>query len=172
MRTCGAKSRRTGRPCQAPAMANGRCRMHGGTNPGAPAGNQRAVKHGIYARFYTEEEQATLDAMQLGDVDAELKLCRIRLMRALAAAQEHEGKPELHEMVAVTGRGKDGGITGEKRYKRTDYGHIIDRLLGRIESLERTRSELLRQVASDDDAPIARIEVEVVGRANAAPTND
>ncbi len=29
-------------------MKNGRCRMHGGTNPGAPKGNQNALKHGLY----------------------------------------------------------------------------------------------------------------------------
>jgi hypothetical protein len=27
---CGAKARTTGCPCRAPAMPNGRCRMHGG----------------------------------------------------------------------------------------------------------------------------------------------
>ena len=31
-----------------PAMANGRCRMHGGPSPGAPKGNRRAFKHGRY----------------------------------------------------------------------------------------------------------------------------
>ncbi len=29
-------------------MANGRCRMHGGTSPGAPIGNTNALKHGRY----------------------------------------------------------------------------------------------------------------------------
>jgi hypothetical protein len=29
-------------------MANSRCRMHGGTNPGAPKGNKPALKHGRY----------------------------------------------------------------------------------------------------------------------------
>lgn len=29
-------------------MKNGRCRMHGGTNPGAPKGNKNALKHGLY----------------------------------------------------------------------------------------------------------------------------
>lgn len=43
---CGAKTRR-GTPCRAAAMANGRCRMHGGTNPGGPYGNQHALKHGL-----------------------------------------------------------------------------------------------------------------------------
>jgi uncharacterized protein YjcR len=30
-------------------MPNGRCRMHGGTNPGAPKGNRNAFKHGRYS---------------------------------------------------------------------------------------------------------------------------
>ena len=30
---CGARTR-SGQPCQGPAMANGRCRMHGGTSTG------------------------------------------------------------------------------------------------------------------------------------------
>jgi hypothetical protein len=29
-------------------ILNGRCRMHGGTNPGAPKGNKHAFKHGRY----------------------------------------------------------------------------------------------------------------------------
>jgi uncharacterized protein YjcR len=45
---CGAKTRR-GTPCQCPAMLNGRCRIHGGTAPGAPKGNRNAVKHGFYS---------------------------------------------------------------------------------------------------------------------------
>jgi hypothetical protein len=35
-------------PCQSPAMPNGRCRMHGGSSPGAPVGNKNALKHGLY----------------------------------------------------------------------------------------------------------------------------
>ena len=44
---CGARTRK-GNPCRSPAMANGRCRMHGGTSPGAPRGNGNALKHGRY----------------------------------------------------------------------------------------------------------------------------
>jgi hypothetical protein len=40
---CGARARRTGCACRAPAMANGRCRMHGGcsTGPRTPEGMAR-----------------------------------------------------------------------------------------------------------------------------------
>lgn len=42
---CGAKTR-SGKPCQSWAMENGRCRMHGGTNPGRPIIHGRySVKH-------------------------------------------------------------------------------------------------------------------------------
>jgi uncharacterized protein YjcR len=44
---CPARTR-SGQPCQAPAMPNGRCRMHGGRSPGAPKGNKNAFKHGRY----------------------------------------------------------------------------------------------------------------------------
>lgn len=48
---CGTRTR-AGPPCQSPAMANGRCRMHGGASTGArtPEGLQRCrtapIKHG------------------------------------------------------------------------------------------------------------------------------
>jgi len=51
---CGAKTRK-GKSCRAPAMANGRCRMHGGksTGPRTPEGLERSrkanFKHGLYS---------------------------------------------------------------------------------------------------------------------------
>src|ERR1700687_531561 len=59
---CGAKTRRGG-PCQCPAMANGRCRLHGGlsTGPKTAAGIERirraVTKHGYYSKAATEERQ-------------------------------------------------------------------------------------------------------------------
>ena len=48
VRQCGANTR-SGKPCQSPGMANGRCRMHGGPSTGAPKGNRNAWKHGAYS---------------------------------------------------------------------------------------------------------------------------
>src|SRR5271157_5713943 len=51
---CGAKTR-SGKPCGSPAMANGRCRLHGGksTGPRTPEGLERMrrakTKHGSYS---------------------------------------------------------------------------------------------------------------------------
>ena len=41
---CGAYARTTGQPCKSPAMANGRCRMHGGKSNGRP------MIHGLYCK--------------------------------------------------------------------------------------------------------------------------
>src|SRR6185369_14033911 len=57
---CGAKNRR-GTPCQCPAMANGRCRLHGGlsTGPKTLAGIERirraVTKHGRYSHAVKTE---------------------------------------------------------------------------------------------------------------------
>jgi len=52
---CGARTRK-GAPCRAPAMRNGRCRMHGGcsTGPKTAAGLERLreakTRHGLYTK--------------------------------------------------------------------------------------------------------------------------
>jgi hypothetical protein len=46
---CRAKSKRSGKPCQSPAVRGYEvCRMHGAAG-GAPKGNKNALKHGEMA---------------------------------------------------------------------------------------------------------------------------
>jgi hypothetical protein len=43
----GARTR-AGIPCKGPAMPSGRCRMHGGSSPGAPRGKGNGMwRHGL-----------------------------------------------------------------------------------------------------------------------------
>src|SRR5258708_35382811 len=55
-RRCGARCKRTGKPCAAAAMPNGRCRLHGGksTGPRTVEGLERSRKanwkHGHFSR--------------------------------------------------------------------------------------------------------------------------
>ena len=60
---CGARTRR-GTPCRAPAMPNGRCRMHGGSSPGAPLGNRNAWKHGRYSREAIERRRKVAELIR------------------------------------------------------------------------------------------------------------
>ena len=55
---CGAKTR-SGKPCQSPAMPNGRCRMHGGASPGAPRGERNGnYRHGRFTCEAMRERRA------------------------------------------------------------------------------------------------------------------
>lgn len=53
---CGEDTK-NGNPCKAPAMANGKCRWHGGRNRGAPRGNKNALKHGRYTAEAIAEQK-------------------------------------------------------------------------------------------------------------------
>jgi hypothetical protein len=74
---CGARSKRTGKPCQGAAMPNGRCKLHGGksTGPRTPEGLERSKrarwKHGYYSREAKAERSrvraAILAVRSLGD---------------------------------------------------------------------------------------------------------
>jgi hypothetical protein len=46
---------------RAPAMPNGRCRMHGGLSPGAPKGNKNALKHDLYTAEAIARRREWLD---------------------------------------------------------------------------------------------------------------
>ncbi|MGZ8189709.1 MAG: HGGxSTG domain-containing protein [Methylococcaceae bacterium] len=57
---CGAKAKTTGKPCQSPAMANGRCRMHGGKSTGATTGKANGnYKHGLKTKRHKRFKQIT-----------------------------------------------------------------------------------------------------------------
>jgi hypothetical protein len=174
---CGAKTRK-GTPCADIAMANGRCKRHGGkaTGPKKPhvalAEANPAYTHGIYTKFFKDEEKVLIDAgaIKLGEVDAELTVMRIRLKRALEAREKWEaersgeidGSDETTSMVLVErnddeAAGFEGSVLEleKKAFRLPDYDGIIDRVISRIESLEKTRKELLKDGGGngDDDLP-------------------
>lgn len=147
MPKCGATTRKGGK-CQREVLpGKRRCALHGGKSTGPktkPLGNKRAAKPGsLYSQYLTDDEQTAFEQIELGRIDDELKLQRIRLARALREEQAIGKRLELDEHIKRVGGGPDA-VPDEKKYKRRDYVAIIDRITGRIESLERTRLELLK----------------------------
>ena len=150
-RLCGAKTR-SGSPCQSNAMTNGRCRMHGGKATVTHKNNKNAVKAGnIYSQYFTDEEKLLSAELELGSLDDELRLTKIRLMRALKAEAEQQEQIEQLELEAYSESPTLlGGIPDYeelvtiKQFRRRDYGAIIDRLTARIESLETRRASLVQ----------------------------
>jgi hypothetical protein len=158
-------------------MQNGRCRMHGGKSTGAPAGNRNAATPGtIYSRYFTEEEKDLAAQIELGKVDEELRLTRVRLMRALAREAEYGNTLELdsekREPVTIDGVVVAGTEQITTTSKVRDYTGLIDKLTARIESLERTRAELAKN-SPPDETPVGKIQIEIVNaKPNPSPTDD
>lgn len=146
-RRCGAKTR-SGNPCKAYSLGrNGRCKMHGGTNPGPPLGNKNAVKHGIYSEVMEAEDRAVYDRIETGSLDEEIRMTRVRLRRALqqqvfydaakssgASVTELRDKLELSEIVTVSING-EAAQTSVKRVLR-DFRREINTLTRTIADLE------------------------------------
>lgn len=68
---CGAKTR-SGNPCRNYAMANGRCRMHGGKSTGPKdktklKENKNAEKHGFFSKYLPEETLSIIKEIQEKD---------------------------------------------------------------------------------------------------------
>ena len=56
---CLARRRKSQALCQAPAMPNGRCRIHGGLSTGAPKGKRNGMwRHGRYSQESIEVRRA------------------------------------------------------------------------------------------------------------------
>lgn len=139
MALCGAKKRSNGEPCKRHAIpGSSRCKLHGGKSSGPQnlSGNKNAAKPGsIYSQFLTGDENDLLASIQLGRVDDELRLTRIRLMRALARENELGNTLEIDSEKLEDG---EKMTTSKVR----DYSCLIDRLTARVESLERTKEDL------------------------------
>lgn len=92
---CGARTR-SGNACRSPAMANGRCRMHGGPSTGAPKRNINAYKHGRYTYVYHAfrkmaaelAECAENPALRRPDVVAPLSRCLAAALDVARSAQD------------------------------------------------------------------------------------
>ena len=61
---CRARSKRSGKPCQAPAVKGWAvCRMHG-AGGGAPKGNKNALRHGLYTAEAIAMRQAIRELLR------------------------------------------------------------------------------------------------------------
>lgn len=103
---CGAKTR-DGDPCKNAAMPNGRCRMHGGTNPGRPIITGRySLKH---RQALQEKVSEFLNDERPGDLMSELALMRGLLQDYLERFQEsiplkYENTQHVFDMIESISR--------------------------------------------------------------------
>ena len=96
---CGARSKRTGKPCRGAAMPNGRCKLHGGksTGPRTPEGLERSRranwKHGHFSREAKAERSRLRAAiLALGYLRMLEGCLSIRAEFRISAAADLRGK--------------------------------------------------------------------------------
>ncbi|HED4408331.1 TPA: hypothetical protein R4328_001437 [Pasteurella multocida] len=183
---CGAKTR-SGKECQNAAMANGRCRLHGGKSTGAPEGNKNSAKPGaIYSKFMTDEELEIAEQVELDNLDQEIKVYRIRLYRLLKEEREQEDNLELKTRTTQTpvvgglpitaDEGEEEDLIETKQYIKKDYTSLINQTTARLQSLisqrnalistqldnERKRIELNAMKSGSESEEVKSIVVEVI----------
>lgn len=145
---CGAKTR-AGTPCkQYPMHGKKRCRLHGGKSTGSPKGCQNAWKTGIYAQGIRPEEAEVYEKIKVGSLDADIRIMKLQLIRAVKAQKEFEDANPGIGLETIESRGSafqktDAGWTKKEILKKhPDYRKIIFQLSGRIAKLELTRSAI------------------------------
>lgn len=162
-RACGAKTRgRNGEPCRSPAMANGRCWLHGGK--AAKGAKNPNMTHGIYSTVFTPEEQELYARVQLGSVDEEIRLLTVRIKRINEALAQIEANPnDVNSMVGFEldeierhgarqdpnkdpkGKQTGGGGVLKVKSKRPDFRALLGSFVQRKANLEDLRFRMLQQ---------------------------
>lgn len=143
---CGAKTRAGGK-CKAPAMANGRCRVHGGASTGAPARNTNAQKHGFYSDALTADERELWHRVEIGTLDDEIRLMKIKLHRLVKLSGSAEVAELIDAAMEVAKKQDTHPEIGkfdktEIKVKAARYGDLIIQALGEIRKLETARMQM------------------------------
>jgi hypothetical protein len=126
-----------GQPCKRDALADGTvCASHAG-RCGAPFGNRNALRHGLYSRLLTPEEQFDLLTASAADgLDDEIGMTRLLILRAL---RDQEAPPEVYTRLVES-------LCRQLRLRRALSGKGSDEL---AESLARVLSEVAAELGLD-----------------------
>src|SRR5690625_3663094 len=111
---CGAKTR-TGKPCKAYAMANGRCRMHGGSSTGPPKKNSNARTHGLFAKYLPDETLEIMDSInEIKPLDILWTNIKMQFASIIRAQQIMHVRDKEHHSTFQT-KDRDDGLVVEKQ---------------------------------------------------------
>lgn len=145
---CGAKTR-AGGTCKAPAMANGRCRVHGGasTGPKKPNSANNAIKHGFYSDALQPAERELWARVEVGGIDDEIRLLRVKLHRLVMLSGSADVADLIDSALEVARKQGDDPKLGpfdrsEIKVKAPQYADLIIQAVGEIRKLELQRLQM------------------------------
>lgn len=159
-RMCGAPLRKAGGYCKNPPAKKHnkyipyRCKAHGAQRGGKP-GNMNNLRHGLYAKALLPGEAELLEGVKPGNLDWEIRITKLRLMRALNAEKEQieklksdnpESAFEVYESNREVSTGADGKGSSIKRTQKShvvDFNNKINSLINQLVKLENQRYVLM-----------------------------
>lgn len=160
---CGAKTR-SGAPCKNGAMANGRCRMHGGKSTGAPKKNDNAKKHGFFQKHMPKEAYDIMNEIFEKDPLDMLWENIVIQYTAIIRAQRIMYVRDKED-TTITKVGEKSGMTMEERWevqhawdKQANFLQAQSRAMGTLQSMIKQYDELLKTELATDEQK-ARIAV-------------
>ena len=111
---CGARSKRTGKPCRGAAMQNGRCKLHGGksTGPRTPEGLERSRRANWKHCYYSHEAKVERSRVRAAML-AVRYLRDSTLQRKRTGGNQHVTVKHIHQQVNVT-EGGQAVVAGDK----------------------------------------------------------
>lgn len=170
---CGAKTR-SGEPCKNKAMANGRCRMHGGKSTGAPPAklkkNTNSKKHGLFAKYLPQETMEIMnDIESMGPADIlwmNIKMQFASIIRAqqIMFVEDINDRTETLKKLKVENIETREGHTQIPIEKEYEIEQAWNKQATFMQSLSRSMAELrnmlkqFRDMAYEDDIRLLEIE--------------
>lgn len=166
MAICGARTR-SGGICQKHALKDStRCRLHGGASSKANKGNAHAVKHGFYSDALLPEEKLLYERAEVGNLDDEIRLARVKLHRFVRLS----GSLELQDLVdgalevaRKSGMAYDAATESMQPFDKQEikaaapnYAELIIKQLDIIRKLELARLDINKAGGGDDPDSIDR----------------
>lgn len=179
--SCGAKTRSAGACKNPPITGKTRCRMHGGKNkpqrPPFEKGNTHAVTHGFYSTALQPEELALWQRVELGSLDDELRLARVKLHRLVALSGSADVADLVDAAMEVAVKMDTHPKFGEMekreiKVKAQQYGDLIAKQIDLIRKLELARRELSKvdpNTPPPPQEPVSEFRVTVVTPENFDP---
>lgn len=169
-RVCGAK-RKNGRWCQkTPSEKNieryaplpHRCKHHGGESTGAP-GNMNTRTHGLYAEALSPEEAESFADVNVTSLDAEIRLTKIRLARAMKLERlqdiilESNNDDEIENALRLYEIEVKDGTKWEERTvrKMVPYKSIIKDIVVQLTRLTQQQIQLMAMGADETGDTVA-----------------
>lgn len=170
-RQCDAKSKQSGQRCKNPAMANGKCRLHGGKTPKGVASPH--YKHGRYSKYgpssLRDAAAEFLRDPDLLSLQSNLALCDARIADVLTKLDEGGSYDALATLRKLRGEYRAAAVRKDQEAQIAqlrEMFRVIDEasdtvaLLGELDKLTEQRRRLVDTETKRQTSDLTSITIE------------